>query len=903
MPTQNLKNAKHFLIFRHPLQNGFLLMGLICSLINGLTLRAQTASSLRSNLLLTNDAYRFIQQTEIILEKGGLPEIDIHRWVPLGRDLTSELNLFPYVMAFLYKTFFFPYISIHTLFVYYPLFCYVISSILLFFITRRLFGAPTALVTLSIASVHPAGIVRSAAGYGDRDALCLMLYLLSFYLYIRAIDSYTPRGRVSYGVISGFVMMVLGLLWQGVGLFISVIVLTDLGKFVLHRYEKHDFQLYISWFLPILAGLTFLTPIYRNHLNMPVAILTLVIPTTLGVFSFLYTLFYKPNRYANQPIKRKTHRAKTTYLVVLASMAFLFLSFFLWQLQADFVLSIIDNIISPFGRSRLAQSIAELNDYSLYIWIQTQGWLFYLFVGGALIFLYEISCTLGMNPWIPLGFFQIFLATIFYGEFIPVQNIADWAPLFAGVTFFTAFMASYLYQYNQGSSLSKREFNYKRPLLFFWFLTCLVCTRGAQRFEYFLTPVLAILAAYTLTWLCKAMESKDNAQSIVQYLASVTIYWTLYVIVRHPVVLVISLGSTLLLLGKTCMLLLREQKHKYLKAGAELFLAGMLVGITSLVEPAGGYALRSSSLVETVKSPTLPHHEKTYDWMARNLPVRTVVAAWWDYGSQLNNLGKMSTILDEDQYVPYWIHLMARYAICAKNEKEALEFLKTHQARYLYFTERDFWNLPTISALGSDERFDRYAPLTLLTKTSEIDGKSITLVPLNQPKVRLKLNGRSYSWHEWDLQAVHIPIRDLRDLNNINAKVVSRVQNRKIELPIQHLYFEGKEITNPRGFPGGIYLIRQEQNTRKVWKAIYLSEQTQSTLFVRLFLLGEESRHFKLIYPNASIGQVSGILPTKIWQIVYPKDTEINPAYLEKRFQSTEMYKAWKGGQLEPQYR
>ena len=50
------------------------------------------------------DPYLYYWQASLISEHGQLPERDMHRWLPLGRDLGQTLNLYGYVLAYTHKT-------------------------------------------------------------------------------------------------------------------------------------------------------------------------------------------------------------------------------------------------------------------------------------------------------------------------------------------------------------------------------------------------------------------------------------------------------------------------------------------------------------------------------------------------------------------------------------------------------------------------------------------------------------------------------------------------------------------------------------------------------------------------------------------------------------------------------
>lgn len=89
---------------------------------------------------------------------------------------------------------------------------------------------------------------------------------------------------------------------------------------------------------------------------------------------------------------------------------------------------------------------------------------------------------------------------------------------------------------------------------------------------------------------------------------------------------------------------------------------------------------------------------------AAELPPSSVVAAKWDYGTQLNVFGRVKTITDPDIYIPNWINLYAKYIERAKSERACLEFLKTHSATHLMLTRRDF-SIPSFLNRKSAESF------------------------------------------------------------------------------------------------------------------------------------------------------------------------------------------------------
>ena len=107
--------------------------------------------------------------------------------------------------------------------------------------------------------------------------------------------------------------------------------------------------------------------------------------------------------------------------------------------------------------------------------------------------------------------------------------------------------------------------------------------------------------------------------------------------------------------------------------------------------PAGAHTKRSIYAARHMRK-VVPGHsptEKAFRWMNSNLSRNAIVAAHWDFGSQLNVLANVKTIVDQDHYIQHWIHLYETHVHNAKSEQEALEFLETHKATHIMLTRKD----------------------------------------------------------------------------------------------------------------------------------------------------------------------------------------------------------------------
>ena len=73
-----------------------LIVGILCL---AAFIRLQGITNVPSGQLTGPDGYFYYWQAQLISEHGKLPERDMSRWLPLGRDLTQTLNLYGYILA------------------------------------------------------------------------------------------------------------------------------------------------------------------------------------------------------------------------------------------------------------------------------------------------------------------------------------------------------------------------------------------------------------------------------------------------------------------------------------------------------------------------------------------------------------------------------------------------------------------------------------------------------------------------------------------------------------------------------------------------------------------------------------------------------------------------------------
>lgn len=180
------------------------------------------------------DPYLYYWQASLISEHGQLPERDMHRWLPLGRDLGQTLNLYGYVLAFTHKAVsaVFPNITLYQVCLYMPVVCFCIGLGVLCLFLYQTHGLLFSGIVGILLGTLPGSIERSVAGFGDRDAWCLMLGILAVTTYLVSLQATHRHKRLLWTLASGTIVFLGGISWEGFGVFLSIIIIVELWRFL-----------------------------------------------------------------------------------------------------------------------------------------------------------------------------------------------------------------------------------------------------------------------------------------------------------------------------------------------------------------------------------------------------------------------------------------------------------------------------------------------------------------------------------------------------------------------------------------------------------------------------------------------------------------------------------------------
>lgn len=591
-------------------------------------IRIQGTTNIPAGQLTGSDGYFYYWQAQLISEHGRLPERDMNRWLPLGRDLGQTLNLYGYVLAYVQKAaaWIFPNITLYHVTFYTPVVCFCIGlgTLCLFF--YRTFGTLFSSIVGVLLATLPGAITRSTAGFGDRDSWCLMLGVLAITTYLASLQSHHRRKRLLWTLVSGFAMFLGGISWEGFGVFLSIILLVEIWRFLASETED-GLGLYLLWVCVFVPPLYLVSPAYRNGQGFAthIAVLMCVSPLAILGIRYLRHLLITSSAFS----KKLQPHARTLALGLTLIGITLALGYILIQYN-----TFVDTTV-PFSQNTLMRSIEELESPLLTYWMTHYGSVFILGSLGVVMVVLRFWRTQGLVFTISL---MLFTATTFYCSVLDSFLGTSISNLLFGVAIATCIIGFLILSWRR-QGVHKNELVYITFAL--WSLFWIALTRDAKRYNFFVGVSLAFFTADLILFLTTFYADKIKR--------------------RLPQLLL-----------KTAI-------------------PSLMLTLILFCPPVGGHANRaiSTAIKSRRATPGRGSLAQTFNWMKRNLPPTAVVAAHWHHGSQLNVLAGVKTIVDQDHYISHWIDLYRQHINFAKTEREALEFLKSHTATHLMLTGKE----------------------------------------------------------------------------------------------------------------------------------------------------------------------------------------------------------------------
>ena len=598
---------------------------LIIVLFGSFLIRIQSSANIPAGQLTDPDGYFYYWQAQLISENGQLPARDMRRWVPLGRDLGQTLNLYPYVLAYTHKALsqVFSNISLYHVVFYMPVLCFCIGLGAIYLFLAHTFDIRAAGIVGIFLGTLPACIERSCAGVGDRDSWCLMLGLLAVITYLTSLRVERPSSRMRWTLASGFILFLGGISWEGFGVFLSIILCVEIWRFITSETET-DLRYYLIWVCTFVPTLYIASPAYRSGYGFTKHLFAFMLMPPLVLLGIRVLRYFLLTK-SSWAEKLKPHSRSIALGLTLASIA-LALGYVLIQRNTFGTTTV------PMSQSELMQTVAELKNPFLEYWMFRYGSIFVLGYCGIVMAVIRFWRARGVLLVVPLTLFTI---TTFYRSRLDSLWSAATGDLFFSVAVVTCIIGFVVLAWRRQRS-PENESTYIAFAV--WFLFWSALTRDAKRYDFFIGMSVAFFASDLICFLAdfygnqikKRVPQRFLKTAITTVMLAIILFWT----------------------------------------------------------PAGGHATRTL-LAATYFRQAIPGESAeahAFDWLKNNLPDTAVVAANWSFGSLLNVLSNVKTIVDQDHYIQYWIHLYNQHVYFAESEREALEFLKTHNATHVMLT-------------------------------------------------------------------------------------------------------------------------------------------------------------------------------------------------------------------------
>lgn len=851
----------------------------------GVFIRVQNRDALESPYLLGTDSYRYFRQTRQIVESGELPRLDTMRNSPDGIDNTTTTPLFPYVLANVFAAVhtFFPSLTLYPFATFSSIFSISLAALLFYALTNRLFGKIAALfATLIFVSTTPL-ILVSFTGYVDTDAIIILFFLGGISVFYESCQAQLLWKRCVYALFSGIILSFLGLMWKGVGFAIAIVVLFSFLRLCGNRYNKADIVQYAIWILPIFAGLLGLTKLYRTQLLSPHVLLAVGVPIGFGILASLFIIIQSRNASHVFFSMRTKVPLGLAISVLLLFLGCLFLT--LTHRSFNWISTLIYAIFYPFGKNGVMEFVAELHPSTLILWQEAYGLLLLFAIPSLCLFSYPRASKKRTSFVLHCLLTGIALFGIAVSRFVslltfPVPWLTD-SLIFAVAV--TLIVANTLYQFSfttcQATKAARNEDH--NLLIVAWFLPSYMMACAADRFHLFLAPLVAMLSGYMLNKLFKKYMTPRKKEWQALIFLGVLLSWQLLIcgkdilsfllpMLRLPehLQLIITLSVTAIFFGFLLQSLLYRRQTQYSVPKACAFMGVCLLIWLSIT---GIYRLgpTQAGFMHAVQAQPIPQNgtRDALKGMKTNIPDHAVIAANWNMGSFINELGKRTTIVDEEQNLAK-IRAMSQAVFCGTNEDEALHFLKEQRATHLLLHPMDILqlNLHFFAAKKLGENTRRIHPVTTLNLSEASDQK--LEYDVDTP-VYVKINTEA---PQETVKRMILPFFWENESFSINspASIVMNDDNPEQTFSVKELIIADRQWYFPEAKIGGCVwkpseIVRDRQIGFMDSMVLYFSPEAREYFTVKLFF-GEHSDHFKLIYESPKF---YGVIPIKIWEIQY----------------------------------
>ena len=841
------------------------------------------------------DPWLFLRYAKIIIEQGSLPKIDTMRNVPLGFKPAKETRLLPYMIAGTYYIFnSFSEVNIEFAGVVFPVIMFALTIIAFFLFVREVFlrkdkesrlnANIIAIISTFIMIVIPAFLSRTVAGIPEKESAGFFFMFLSFYLFLKAWKMDNRRNSLILGSLAGLSTALMGLVWGGVSFIYVTIAVSAFLAFILNKVKRKELLVYTLWIF--FSFLVFKISSERVSLEGLFTSLDSGL-AFLVLFIFLIDLVLWNTKLKNNKLLEKIRMPHNIISIIVSLvLAVVLLSVFF---SPGFIVEKVKVVHRMFftpviGRWNI--TVAENRQPYFTEWEESFGphikgiallfWLF--FIGSVVLFKKMLRTIKNRDAWILTIIYILFLLGLIFSRYSGSSTFNGENTISKGVYYLVILLmvGSLIYyrvKYYKEGNESFEKIDYEFLFLFSLFALCLFSARSAVRIIMVLAPIAPIFLGYIVVESYnKFRQNKDDTWRVVFGLLtvlllvlSVFIFWSYYNSVKYQ---------------------------------------------------AYGF----------VPSYYNQQWQKAMEWVREETPEDAVFAHWWDYGYWVQSIGNRATVTDGGNAISFWNYWTGRLVLTGPDEKDALNFLYSHNATHLLIDSTDIGKYTAFSSIGSDEDYDRYSWIpVMVTNNQQIQETRDGEIRAYQGGAALdedivyNENGKEIFLPKGNAAIIGILIelkKNNESVSFLQPKGVFYYQGQQIQIPLRYIYINGEIIDFKSGINGTAFIIQKlEQVGQQVRKdeigaIIYISPRVMRGLLGQVYLLDDpldNFPHLNLVHTEQNMvidnlnSQGMGLRdfvyfqgvqgPIKIWEIEYTGEEIFNESYIDR---DSSKYISWR---------
>ncbi len=841
------------------------------------------------------DPWLFTRYAKTMVDNGSLPRIDVMRNAPLGFDTTIELQMVSYMIVLTYKLVnFFGTYDVNFAAVLMPVIFFALTILSFFFFVREIFTRKDAedknlkaniiaIIATFFMIVIPVFLSRTVAGIPEKESVAFFFMFLAFFFFLKAWKSEKARTFIILGLLAGVSTALMGLSWGGVVYIYVTIAIAGFAAFILNKVGRKEFMIYSLWLVSSLIIML----LFTARFSLKDFLIGLDTGLAFFVFFILAVQFIILNtKLKNIGFLSRINLPENIKIFIIAIfLGIISVSVFF---GAGFIIEKIkdmNQILFQPVVGRWAVTVAENRQPYFTEWGGSFGpflrgipvvfWLF--FAGSVVLFKNMLEKIKKKERFILTLVYIVFMLGLIFSRYAAHPSMFDGENFISKFFYYASFLLLictflYYYMYTKENNDNFEKIDFEYLFLFSLFILCLFTARSAVRLIMTLGPIAPIFAAYlSVASVEKFRKTKEDTARIFYGIAATA-------------VVLLMIFSFLSFYGQ-------------IKAEAKNYI------------------------------PSYYNYQwqKAMEWVRDETPKEAVFAHWWDYGYWVQSIGNRATITDGGNFVVYWNYLTGRLVLTGNNQKDALDFLYSHNATHLLIDSTDLSKYGAFSSIGSDKDYDRFSsgPPTMIYDPKEIQEKKDGIMRIYQGGVYVdediiyEDNGTKIFMPAQRAAIVGILIETLNQNDSVSLKQplgAFYYQDKQVTIPIRYAYFNKQFIDFKRGIEATAYIVpRVSQTSIDDFGAVmYISPRIMKGLLGQVYILDDPFNKFggfKLVHsePSLIISSIesqgnkineftyidwAGLQgPIKIWEIEYTGAEKAKQEYLDTDYKK---YIDWK---------